>query len=183
MLSTDLLKQDYFALFSLSQEFQIDVDNLKQQYQHLQSSFHPDKFANKSSTEQSLAMQISTHINTAYQTLSHSLARAIYLLSLQGIDAASETDTQLPMEFLMQQMEVREAISEAASDESGLTTLEQLANENNQAAKTTNENFISYYQANNFDKAKESVRVWQFQNKIQEDIKTKIASIEDALLG
>ena len=45
----------------------------------------------------------------AYQTLRNPLKRARYLLSLHGVDTQEETNTAMPMDFLMQQMEWREA--------------------------------------------------------------------------
>ena len=44
-----------------------------------------------------------------------SLARARYLVELAGVDAALETSTAMPGDFLMQQMEWREALEEAAA--------------------------------------------------------------------
>jgi molecular chaperone HscB len=41
------------------------------------------------------------------------LARARYLLQLQGHDAQVESNTAMPMEFLVAQMELREAVAEA----------------------------------------------------------------------
>jgi molecular chaperone HscB len=41
------------------------------------------------------------------------VARAKHLLELHGVDVAFETNTAMPPEFLMQQMELREALEEA----------------------------------------------------------------------
>jgi molecular chaperone HscB len=39
--------------------------------------------------------------------------RASHILSLQGVDVAFETNTAMPAQFLMQQMELREALEDA----------------------------------------------------------------------
>jgi molecular chaperone HscB len=39
--------------------------------------------------------------------------RARYLLGLKGFDTAEETNTSMPADFLMQQMEWREAVADA----------------------------------------------------------------------
>ena len=41
------------------------------------------------------------------------VARARYLLSLAGVDTQEETNTAMPAEFLMQQMDWREAVADA----------------------------------------------------------------------
>ena len=69
-----------------------------------------------------LALQSSARANEAYETLRDPAARGEYLLSLSGIASLSETDTAMPMDFLAEQMERREAIDEArdAADHAGL---------------------------------------------------------------
>ena len=46
------------------------------------------------------------------------MQRAKHLLELHGVDVAFETNTAMPQDFLMQQMELREALEEAKSAES-----------------------------------------------------------------
>jgi molecular chaperone HscB len=41
------------------------------------------------------------------------VSRARYLLSLKGFDTGEETNTAMPPDFLMQQMELRESAAEA----------------------------------------------------------------------
>ncbi|TNC95066.1 MAG: molecular chaperone HscB [Gallionellaceae bacterium] len=106
-------QQDFFQLFELSPCFAIDNAALDQRYRDLQSQVHPDKFSHLSESEQRLSMQWSTRINEGYQTLRSPLARGRYLLSLQGVDTQEETNTAMPLDFLMQQMERREALQDA----------------------------------------------------------------------
>ena len=56
-------------------------------------------------------------MNEAYRTLKSPVQRARHLLELHGVDVAFETNTAMPTEFLMQQMELREALEEAVADE------------------------------------------------------------------
>jgi molecular chaperone HscB len=104
---------DFFTLFHLPARFQIDSTVLEQAYRDLQAQVHPDKFAHLSGAEQRLSMQWATRVNEAYQTLRKPLDRARYLLSLHGVDTQEETNTAMPLDFLMQQMEWRESIEEA----------------------------------------------------------------------
>ena len=63
--------------------------------------------------ERRLSMQWATRVNEGYQTLRNPLNRARYLLSLHGVDTQEESNTAMPVDFLMQQMEWREALEDA----------------------------------------------------------------------
>lgn len=112
MLST---QNDYFQLFALPQQFDIDRKLLDANFRKLQSASHPDRFVNASAAEKLASMQVATLANEAYDTLKNTARRAKYLLEKQGIDAIAETNTALPMDFLMQQMEWREQLDDAKS--------------------------------------------------------------------
>ena len=112
--------QDYFSLFGLPQHFGFERAELDRAFRELQMRVHPDKFAHSNDAEKRLSMQWATQVNEAYQTLRDPLRRARYLLSLRGVETQEETNTAMAPEFLMQQMEWREAIAEAkASRDSG----------------------------------------------------------------
>ncbi|MCR4298158.1 MAG: Fe-S protein assembly co-chaperone HscB [Gallionella sp.] len=119
-------QQNHFQLFGLAQSYQIDIAQLEQQYRALQAQVHPDKSAHLPDAEQRLAVQRATLVNEAYQTLRSPLRRARYLLSLYGVDTQEENNTVMPLDFLMAQMEWREAVAEAqqAKDAATLDKLE-----------------------------------------------------------
>ncbi|MFZ2302310.1 MAG: Fe-S protein assembly co-chaperone HscB [Gallionella sp.] len=120
------LQQNHFHLFGLAQSYRIDTAQLEQQYRALQARVHPDKSAHLPDAEQRLAMQRATVVNEAYQTLRNPLRRARYLLSLHGVDIQEENNNVMPLDFLMAQMEWREAVSEAqqARDTAALGQIE-----------------------------------------------------------
>jgi molecular chaperone HscB len=62
-------------------------------------------------------MQWSVRINEAYQRLKDPLKRAAYLCELAGAPVRAEDNTAMPAAFLMQQMEWREALEDAASEQ------------------------------------------------------------------
>ena len=107
------LQQDFFTLFNLPRQFQLDSAALDQRYRDLQAQVHPDKFSHLSEVEQRLSMQWATQVNEAYQTLRDPIRRGRYLLKLLGVDTQEEHNTAMPVDFLMQQMEWREALQEA----------------------------------------------------------------------
>ncbi len=118
-------QQDFFRLFSLPSRFQIDSATLEQGYLALQEQVHPDKFSHLSEAERRRSMQLATHVNEGYQTLRNPLNRARYLLSLHGVDTQEDSNTAMPMDFLMQQMEWREALEETRQTKDG-AALEEL---------------------------------------------------------
>ena len=119
-------QQDFFQLFGLPANYQLDSALLDRRYHALQVQVHPDKFSHLSEAERRVSMQWATRVNEAYQTLSNPIKRARYLLSLHGVDIQEETNTVMPMNFLAAQMEWREAIQEAgeARDSGDLEKLE-----------------------------------------------------------
>lgn len=106
-------KADHFALFGIKPAFRLDLSDLDSRYRDIQAQVHPDRFAHAGEAERRLSMQWATHANEAYQTLKKPLDRAKYILHLAGHDIQAESNTAMPADFLMEQMEWREAVMEA----------------------------------------------------------------------
>ncbi|WP_054284790.1 Fe-S protein assembly co-chaperone HscB [Gulbenkiania mobilis] len=105
--------QDHFALFGLPRRFRLDDAALDSAYRKVASEVHPDRYAHAGDAEKRLALMMATRVNEAYRMLRAPLARARYLLSLAGVDTQEETNTSMPPDFLMAQMEWREAVGDA----------------------------------------------------------------------
>lgn len=109
------LQSDDFELMGLPRQFVLDRALLDTRWKALQKKAHPDRFAAEGGVAQRVAMQWSVRINEAYQRLKNPLKRAAYLCELYGVPVRAEDNTAMPAAFLMQQMEWREALEEAAS--------------------------------------------------------------------
>jgi molecular chaperone HscB len=109
------LQANDFALFGLPERFAIDLVQLDAKWKQLQGAAHPDRFAIETAAAQRVAMQWAIRINEAYRRLKDPLARAAYLCTLHGVDLQAENNTAMPAAFLMQQMEWRDALSEAGT--------------------------------------------------------------------
>ncbi|KVE34949.1 Fe-S protein assembly co-chaperone HscB [Burkholderia sp. BDU5] len=109
------LKDSHFDLFRLPVQFALDEHALDAAYRTVQSQVHPDRFAAAGDAQKRIAMQWATRANEAYQTLRDPLKRATYLLTLRGVDVGAENNTAMEPAFLMQQMEWRERIEDAAA--------------------------------------------------------------------
>ena len=122
-----------FALFGLPERFEVDPAALDAKWKQLQGAAHPDRFATETAAAQRIAMQWAVRINEAYRRLKNPLARAAYLCSLHGVDLEAESNTAMPPAFLMQQMEWRDALSEAGT----LDAVDALADEVAASRKAT----------------------------------------------
>ena len=107
------LLANYFDLFGLPVRFALDRTMLDKAYHDLQGRVHPDRFAAASEVDQRVSMQWATRANEAYNALRKPLSRARYFLELHGVDLATESNTAMPADFLIEQMEWREAVEEA----------------------------------------------------------------------
>jgi len=104
------MSENYFSLLGLPVGYDIDLQVLNDNYLDVQRSVHPDNFANSSDLERRLSVQKAAQINDAFQTLKNPLKRAIYQLSLVGVEL-KDNETAMEPAFLMQQMELREKLS------------------------------------------------------------------------
>lgn len=107
------MTRNHFELFDLAPAYSLDIERLEDSYKELQSLVHPDRYAQAADAERRASMQWTTRVNEAYSTLKNPVQRAKYLLELQGVDVGFETNTQMPADFLMQQLETREQLEGA----------------------------------------------------------------------
>jgi len=119
------LQSSDFELFDVPQRFAQDSAVLDARWKELQREAHPDKFAAQGAAAQRLAMQWSVRINEAYQRLKNPLKRAMYLCEINGAPIEAESNTAMPADFLMQQMQWREALEDA----DGIENLEEIASQ------------------------------------------------------
>jgi molecular chaperone HscB len=178
MMPSDL-QQDFFSLFHLPRRFRIDGTVLEQGYLALQAQVHPDKFAHLSEAERRFSVQLATRVNEGYQTLRSPLNRARYLLTLHGVDTQEESNTAMPAEFLMQQMEWREALEEAvhAKDMETLETLEQRMQ--HEARQLHQQLAVDLDEMLDFAAASGIVRKLKFLEKLAEEIHAAYDEIDN----
>ncbi len=170
--------KDHFALFGVPRAFAVDGTELERLYREVQARVHPDKHAHLGDAERRVAMQWATQVNEAYQTLRDPLRRARYLLQLAGHDPAIETNTAMPAEFLMAQMELREAVAaaRAAADAAHLDDLhgrlrQEMAAQHEALRLTIDER-------HDYARAAEIVRQLMFQEKLMSDIDAALEAAE-----
>ena len=111
------LDDNDFVLFGVPERFAQDRAQLDERWKQLQREAHPDRHAAQGAAAQRVAMQWSVRINEAYQRLKDPLKRAAYLCEQRGAPINAESNTAMPTAFLMQQMQWREALDEAVTED------------------------------------------------------------------
>jgi molecular chaperone HscB len=167
---TPEFSRNHFELLGLPVGYSLDAARLERGYRDLQTRVHPDRHAAASEAERRVAMQWAARANEAYRTLRDPVARARYLLALKGYDTGEETNTAMPPDFLMQQMEWREAVAEArqSRDAKRLGALrDELAGERTEMLRLL-ERAID--RDSNYDAGCSLVRKLRFLEKLDEEI-------------
>ncbi len=127
------LRSSDFELFGLPERFEQDRDAIDARWKQLQREAHPDRFAAQGPAAQRVAMQWSVRINEGYQRLKEPIKRAAYLCELRGVPISAENNTAMPAQFLVEQMEWREALDDARGQKDLDALEEQLGRTRKQA--------------------------------------------------
>ncbi|MYN25593.1 Fe-S protein assembly co-chaperone HscB [Duganella levis] len=170
--------QNHFELFNLPLQFAVDAVALDSAYRDVQGRVHPDKFVNATDAEKRVAMQWATRANEAYQTLKNPQKRAQYMCELAGVDLQTESNTSMPMAFLMQQMEWREELGDARAGKDS-DALESLDKQLRNARKEQLAQIEQQINAADYAAAAQGVRALMFLEKFKEEIEHSFASIEE----
>lgn len=107
---------NYFELYELTPQFKPDLAKVKSKFYELSRRYHPDRFTLADHTHRAEALRMAAINNDAYKTLNNSDATMAYLLQLNGVLEQDEK-YNLPPAFLMEMMELNEAITEYEMDE------------------------------------------------------------------
>jgi molecular chaperone HscB len=167
--------QSHFDLFGLTPTFSIEGEALERSYREIQSKVHPDRFAHAGDAERRASLQWTTRVNEAYRILKDPVQRARHILELHGVDVAFETNTAMPSDFLMQQMELREALDEAKTPAALDEMRKRLRQEKARMEKQIAEAIDS---KKDYAGAAGLVRKLQFLDRMDEEIDSAYEEIE-----
>ncbi len=169
------IDDDDFTLFGLPRQFGLDRAAIDERWRALQSEVHPDRFVAQGAAAQRVAMQWAVRVNEAHGRLKDPLRRAAYLCELAGhaVDAGSRT--ALPAEFLVQQMQWREALEEADQAEQ-ISRLDHAVADDERIRLTQVQTLID--EQHDFATAAEQVRALMFIARFREDADRRLAVFE-----
>jgi molecular chaperone HscB len=121
---------NYFAFYELPVSFHPDSQAVKDQFYLLSRRYHPDHFATAAPDAMVHNLQMAARNNQAYKTLRHPDATMAYVLQLHNLLTPDEKYS-LPPAFLMEMMDLNEAISDFEntphSEEAALAARNSLA--------------------------------------------------------
>ena len=102
---------NYFEFFDLPVSPSLDEAELKRRFYANSRRFHPDFHTLSDDAQQAEALEQSTHNNRGYKLLLNEDERLRHLLEVRG-QLGEEGSNQVPQDFLMEIMEVNEALME-----------------------------------------------------------------------
>ncbi len=102
---------NYFELYHMPITFRPDQVEIKSKYYELSRLYHPDRFAQAGGHELAEALRMSAMNNAAYKTLRNDDATMAYILKINNL-LEDEEKYSLPPAFLMEVMDINEAVSE-----------------------------------------------------------------------
>lgn len=103
---------NYFELYGLPVNFHPDAAAVKAKFYLLSRQYHPDRFANAGEEARLESLRMSAMNNDAYKTLNDPDATMAYILKLNHL-LEDEEKYSLPNAFLMEMMDLNEAVSDA----------------------------------------------------------------------
>jgi molecular chaperone HscB len=106
------MSQDYFEFFGLPRSLVIDARDLETRFYALSRRHHPDLHSRRGPEERASAEEATALLNDAYRVLRDPIARASYLLKLEGFDIGEQTTKDVPPELLEEVFDLNVTIEE-----------------------------------------------------------------------
>lgn len=176
--------RNYFELFGMPVGFLVDGGELAVRYRELQKVVHPDRFAASGEHSQRLSLQWATRVNEAFETLRDPLRRARYLLELRGVEIDPGRHTLNDPAFLMQQMELREALGAVRAAPDPQAAMDDLLREIGTLIRQQVAQLAVLFEESTpeqLDAAIDAVQRMQFLDKLHAEAEAIEADLEEAL--
>ncbi len=172
----------YFDFFEIEESFFLNESHLKKKYLENSRKYHPDFFTLEDDEAQDKALEMSTLNNNAYNTLNSFDKRVKYILDTNNI-MEEEGQNNVPNEFLMEMMDVNEALMELEFDTDANTlssTIDSIKKLSISIYSEVEPDMMKYVKGS--DEAKEiltKVKEYYLKNKYLLRIKEKIDTFAD----
>ncbi len=194
-------KIDYFTLFGIEPQLNIDLARLEAAFYELSRKFHPDFYQKKSSEEQAISLENSAILNKSYRTLKDPIQRVEYLIRFVegGSAVASEAPADL-FDEIFELQELLEGVKRGPGDageagrllgelksaegrflkiqEEGNRSLERLSIEWDRLQKGRTEKGLTEEQRRSLSEMKQILSRRAYLERILNDIQTGIGKLE-----
>lgn len=115
---------NYFELYELPVSLKPDAAVVKNKFYELSRRYHPDRFTLAEEATRAEALRMAAINNDAYKTLTSEDATLAYVLKMNSVLEDEEKYT-LPPDFLMEMMELNEAVSDYEMEPDNISLKEQ----------------------------------------------------------
>ena len=157
-----------FKILGLPERFALEDAAIEENWRKTIALVHPDRFADKTPAERRVAEQWAGRINEAKDALLDPVSRASLLIKAAGVDVGAETDTKMPAEFLLEQIEWREEHAAAAGNEKAEQAL--LARVEAVRSELLGKLAIAIDQTHDWTLARDAVRRLMFIEKMRREM-------------
>jgi molecular chaperone HscB len=106
---------DAFDTLGVEPAFDLDEAELGKRHRDLVKALHPDKYVGAPAAERRMALGKTIEVNEAVRVLKDPIRRAEVLARRRGLPVGETTEPAPPPALLMEMMEAREELAEAAS--------------------------------------------------------------------
>jgi molecular chaperone HscB len=175
------LKKNYFELFGLPLQFEVEERELADRYKSLQRRLHPDTVATADMSRKRFAAQASARVNEAYRILRSPVDRAEYLLEQAGYKPDNGSGGQLPPEFLMQQIQLREELEAIPGTDSPRECLLELRERAELEIQRYYDSFREQMRRRDYSAAGDTVRRLQFFHRLRDEMDELQFELEEEL--
>ncbi|MEN9857946.1 MAG: hypothetical protein RIT50_68 [Bacteroidota bacterium] len=107
---------NYFELFEIPPQFEVDTKKLKPKFLELSRKFHPDFHTNEDEAGLQRVMEISSAVNKGWQVFQDPMATLQYVLEMIG-SISEQENVKLSGDFLMEMMELNEQITDSEQNQ------------------------------------------------------------------
>ncbi len=107
---------NHFEFYNIPLALSVDESAVRQVYLQNSKRYHPDFHTLSGESEQAEMLELSTRNNEAFKTLSDPDKRVRYVLELKGLIGQDNENPSLPQDFLMEMMDINEALMELEFD-------------------------------------------------------------------
>ncbi|AKT37515.1 Fe-S protein assembly co-chaperone HscB [Chondromyces crocatus] len=106
--------KDPFAILGVEPRFTLDLRAVEQRHRELSRALHPDRYAGAPAAERRLSLGRAIEVNEAWRVVRDPIRRAEALMARSGVELREDAMPKADPAFLMEVMELREELSEAA---------------------------------------------------------------------
>lgn len=167
---------NYFRLFGIAPTFHINRETVVGKHRQLQSMLHPDRHVAAGAGQRRLAVRNAATVNEAYRVLSDDCARAAYLLELEGVFLNREAETTTDPDFLAEQMQLR---GELEANERNPEALLRIEDSMQTKLRELGCEFSDAYESRKLDRARAAVQKMQFVRKLDQEVKSRLRTLEE----